>query len=874
MFMFTNKTRAAAGAPTWLRRSLSAIVAVVTLFTGLVGISTPGHAATNHTITVHYFRYEADYDTWNVWMWPKGSAGAAYDFSSTDSFGKVGTFTVPGSAGVDVGFIVRQGAWVAKDVADDRYINTFDNSGNAEVWLIQGDPTIYYSAPNVGPSIRSAVANGFNQIKVLLSKSITLGSGDLGFSLTGPDGTPAVSSVVATDGTSTSTNNVLVNLDGDMQVGNQYTLHQTEFGDAVVNMSTLFDSQAFANAFTYDGSDLGNTYTAQSTAFRVWAPTASQVDLLTFASATTKVSDAVAHSMTKDVKGTWVASLSGDQNGTIYAYQVHVNGHTNVANDPYVRATTVNGGRGVVVNLDATNPSGFAAETKPAFSGKPTDASIYELHVRDLSMDASSGITPANRGKYLAFTEMNTHAPDGKTLTGVSAIKALGVTHVELLPVYDFSSVDEKSPTFNWGYDPDNYNVPEGSYSSDPSNPTARITELKQAIQSMHAAGLRVNMDVVYNHVASAAAFSEEQIVPGYFFRTEADGSAANGTGVGNEVASQRTMVRKFIVDSVKYWATQYHFDGFRFDLMGILDVTTMNAIRTTLDTVDPSIIIIGEGWKMGDVLSDSDKAYQGNLSKMPGIAAFNDGIRDGLKGSVFSAGDTGWATGKASAAGAVKAGIVGQILYSVSVAGSWGNTQPSQSVNYVECHDNLTLYDKLKTSTNLKAANIVKVDQLTASVVILSQGIPFQQAGQEFLRSKQGDDNSYKSSDAINSLKWNTAAANASTVKYYAGLYALRKAHPAFRMATTAAVRANLKFVSQSKGVLSYSLNGKAVGDKASTIFVAHNPSAKDLTVKLPATGNWTILVKGAKAGVASLGKIKGKTAVVPAYSTLVLTK
>lgn len=640
------------------------------------------------------------------------------------------------------------------------------------------------------------------------------------------------------------------------------------------NSYSIYDTADFAAKYTYTGNDLGNTYTPTGTAFRVWAPTATKVELLTFATPSTKDSDGVVHTMTADVNGTWIANLPGDQNGTIYAYRVYVNGKVNVANDPYEHASTANGGRAVVVDLNATNPAGFTEQARPAFSGKTTDASIYELHVRDFSIDPSSGISPANRGKYLAFTELNTHTPDGKTLTGISAIKALGVTHVELLPVFDFASVNEWKPTFNWGYDPDNYNVPEGSYSSNPDDPTARIIELKKAIQAMHSIGLRVNMDVVYNHVSSPSLFTEEQIVPGYFFRHEPDGSLANGTGVGNEVASERPMVSKFIVDSVKFWASEYKFDGFRFDLMGILDVNTMNAIRTALDKIDPTIIMLGEGWNMGDVLSDAKKADQGNLPNMPNIAAFNDGIRDGIKGSVFDSTSTGWATGNSGASDAVKAGIVGEVMYSALVSGSWGDVQPGQSVNYVECHDNLTLFDTLTASTKLKGAAKTAVFQLASAVPILAQGMPFIQAGQEFQRSKQGNDNSYNASDAVNSLKWNQSTVNASTVKYFAGLFALRAAHPAFRMTTANQVRSNLKFITQPHSVISYWLNGSAVSDSASAIFVAHNPYKAAVTVKLPATGTWTVVVKGGVAGTVSLGTVKGATASVPAYSTLVLTK
>jgi pullulanase len=333
-------------------------------------------------------------------------------------------------------------------------------------------------------------------------------------------------------------------------------------------------------------------------------------------------------------------------------------------------------------------------------------------------------------------------------------------------------------------------------------------------------------------------------------------------------------MVRKFIVDSVSYWAKEYHFDGFRFDLMGILDVQTMNAVRQALDAIDPTIIVLGEGWNMGDALPDSQKAIQSNLPSMPGIAAFNDGIRDAVKGSVFDSSDTGWATGKLGSADAVKAGIVGEVMYSALVSGNWGDTQPGQSVNYVECHDNSTLYDKLISSTSLTSTNRTKVFQLASSIPILAQGMPFIQAGQEFLRSKNGNDNSYNAGDKVNSLKWNQRTKNIETVKYFAGLFALRAAHPAFRMNTAAQVRANLKFLSAPKGVISYWLNGTAVGDSANVIIVAHNANKVATTMKLPTSAKWTVYVKGSKAGTTPLGTVMGSKVSVPAYSTLVLTR
>ena len=636
-------------------------------------------------------------------------------------------------------------------------------------------------------------------------------------------------------------------------------------------LAKLYDSADFTSKYTYTGDDLGNTYSKNSTKFRVWAPTAKSVSLVTYEKADDLASSGTITAMTADVNGTWVAELSGDKNGLIYNYRVTVDATTNEAVDPYVRATTVNGVRGVVVDLSKTNPANWSKK-KPAFSGKPTDAIIYELHVRDLSMDASSGIPAANKGKYLAFTNLNTTFSGQKT--GISAIKDLGVTHVELLPIFDYASVDETSPTFNWGYDPMNYNVPEGSYSSDPKNPTARITELKSAIQAMHDQKLRVNMDVVYNHVYTASNFSQELIVPGYWFRTDELGNLTNGSGCGNDVASERPMVRKFIVDSVKYWASEYNLDGFRFDLMGLMDIETINQATAALKKIDPTIIVIGEGWDMGTLAAEL-RANQKNISKLNGVAHFNDQIRDGLKGSVFTPADPGWATGKLAARPDIIAGIVGNTAYSADVATKWTTQSPAQSVNYVESHDNLALADKITASVKgVSPAGVAQLSHFASSVAFLSQGVPFMQAGQEFLRSKNGDENSYKSSDEVNSLKWSTKARNATTTKYFQGLIALRKAHPAFRMSTAAAVKANLKFLPTTNDVIAYSLNGSAVKDSAKLIVVIHNPNPGAASVTLPNKGKWTVLVKGSVAGTKAIEILSTNKVSVAGQTTIVLVQ
>ncbi len=875
-------------------------------FTWVSGASSANAALPDSaTVTIHYQRPASDYAGWNAYLWKNvdGNADkevipAGFAFTGSDSFGAIATTTVTGMALFkDIGFIIRSKPdWSgSKDIGADRFL-PISNSGVGEIWLLQGDSKVYTVAPLVDPAIKSAVLDEFRSLTVSLNKTITVtGSGNEGFSVSGGFNVVSVEPVNLS-GSKASV--FKVNVDANFAIGGSYIVtldaHGTNpaFGSVQSSVGNLMNSDGFNELFTYTGDDLGNTYTAEQTDFRVWAPTASKVELVVFSSDVSPSADASVTEMTQSVKGTWVASLVGDQNGTIYMYRVTVNGSSNLAVDPYVRSTTVNGERGVVVDLASTDPAGWASETKPVFSGKPTDAVVYELHVRDLSMDSSSGIPASHVGKFLGLTDNATSTkftvkvtdPKTKrkvnktysTLTGVAAIKNLGVSHVQLLPIFDFASGgDERNANFNWGYDPLNYNVPEGAYSSDATNPNARINELKQAVQSLHSQGLRVTMDVVYNHVSNAASFSQELIVPGYFFRKDESGNLTSASGCGNDFASERPMARKFIVDSTKYWTSQYHLDGFRFDLMGLIDVTTMNQVRAAVSEIDPTNIIIGEGWNMG-TLPEDQRGDQVNIASMPGIGAFNDQIRDGIKGSVFNSSEQGYISGKVDRRSAVKGGVLGQIDnpgYSSDASFAWNTADPGQSVNYVEAHDNLTLRDKLEASTGKKGEPIALLARQAGALVVLSQGMPFMQAGQEFLRSKNGDSNSYSSGDNVNSLKWKQRALNATTVAYYRGLIQLRKTHPAFRLSTSAAIKNNLRFMGSSSGLLAYQLNGAASGDTWSKIVVVTNPGSKTVSQTLPVKANWSLVVSGSKAGTATLSVLKKSNKVsVPAHSTVVL--
>jgi pullulanase len=886
------------------------VLAILTVFAVFATqfAAAPAKALANDTltITVHYNRIAGDYDNWNLWIWKNmdtgaDGAGAEVKFDGEDSFGKKVTFKLEGMKPFDnVGIIARLGNWQKKDVGStwpnggDRFIKSFDASGKAEVWLIEGDKEIYTKEPSIGaikPQINSAILNDFKAVTLTLNNQYTLkGTPTEDFTLTDAKGANVTISSVSLPAGKTASNFVTLNLAADVDIASAYTVNHPIYGKGSVAVGSIMDSKAFADAFTYTGNDLGNTYSPSKTDFRVWAPTATAVKLITYPTLTARNGTEI--NMTKAEKGTWTASVAGDQHLLAYVYRAEVGGVFREAVDPYVRATVIEGDRGVVVDLSRTNPARWTpgAANKPAFSGKPTDAVIYETHVRDLSIDSNSGIPVAHRGKFLAFTDYNTTTTQvvlnkktkkktvvkTKNPSGISAIKEMGISHIQFLPIYDYASVVEAKPTFNWGYDPKNFNVPEGSYATKPADPVNRIMELKTMIQSLHDNDIRVIMDVVYNHVWDAGSFSQEQLVPGYFFRRTSSGEYANGTGVGNETASERPMVRKFIVDSVKYWASEYNLDGYRFDLMGIHDITTMQQVRAELNKIDPTIIVLGEGWNMGEMIPDNQKAAQINALSLPGIAMFNDEIRDAIKGSVFDSGDRGWATGKFTSISGVKAGIVGNIAFDRFVNGRWTTIDPGQSVNYVEAHDNLSLYDKLKASKRGSTeAQLASFHRLSTSVIMLAQGMPFIQAGQEFLRTKLGDENSYKSSDAVNSLKWNSRATNIVSVNYYKALLAIRKAHPAFRMDTAAAVKANLKFLNVDEPVIAYSLDGKAVGDSWNTIVVAHNPSTSAKTITLPSSGDWNVVVTGSRASEATITTLKGVTTVsVPALSTWVAHK
>lgn len=631
----------------------------------------------------------------------------------------------------------------------------------------------------------------------------------------------------------------------------------------------------------YTGNDLGAVYSPKMTRFKVWAPEAESVKLNLYKQG--EGDNLIEqHVMKKSVNGTYVFEKQGDCNGIYYTYTVVNHGEEQEAVDPYTKAAGVNGQRGMVINLAKTNPQGFELDgyRNPEHI---TDAIIYEGSVRDFTMDESSGVF--HNGKFLGLTEANTTNHFGEA-TALDYISDLGITHVQILPAFDFETVDEKNQKaqYNWGYDPDNYNVPEGSYAVSPYDGAVRIQEMKQMVLALHSRGIGVIMDVVFNHTYRRDDSNLQKIVPGYYYRSDETGYT-NGSGCGNEVASDRPMVQKLIVDSLIYWAKEYHIDGFRFDLMGVLDIDTMNVIAERLKEIRPDIYLYGEGWNGGpSSLAEEKCAFKASAKKMPGIGMFNDDIRDTIKGSVFYDDHLGFVNGGTHLENALRYGITGavahpQVDYDAYGSKPWAK-EPGQSINYVSCHDNYTLWDKLSVSCPEASEEKKKaMNRLCAAIVFTSQGVPFIQAGEEFLRSKPLPEkkgfaeNSYNMPDAVNSIKWDNIHEYPDMIAYYKGLMALRKAHPVFRMQSEAEMTQNLCFLSDTpENVVAYLLKGKGADDTPENILVIFNGNDEEILYNLP-EGKWKILVDDKTAGADGKKNISEKTDVEP-LSALVLEK
>lgn len=648
---------------------------------------------------------------------------------------------------------------------------------------------------------------------------------------------------------------------------------------------TVTDYQAYSanlDKSAYSGNDLGASYSKKATTFKVWSPNAASVRVNIFEHGSDNEGDAgsiMSRAMSLDkTTGVWSVTINGDLLNKYYTYSVTHGKTTKETADVYAKACGVNGQRSMVVDLSTTNPDGWEND-KHVLVQNQTDASVWEISVADFSSSESSGVSEANRGKYLAFTEEGTtvNGVQGASSTCVDYLKKLGVKYVQIMPFYDFGSVDENKnimDQYNWGYDPVNYNCPEGSYSSNPKKGEVRIKECKQMIQALHNAGIGVIMDVVYNHTYTSDSWFQ-RTVPNYYYRMNNDGTFSNGSGCSNDTASEHLMFRKYMIDSVTYWASEYHIDGFRFDLMGLHDVTTMNSIRTALDNLyadgsGSQILMYGEAWDMATNCDEGTVlASQKNLKQLSDrIGAFDDTIRDAIKGS--TGGTDGAFVQDGSRRANLKTGIAGQ---SDTTTG-WANV-PSQCVTYASCHDNLCLYDKLVGSVygadgkyRKRYEDLVAMNKLSAAIVITSQGIPFSLGGEEFCRSKDGDENSYASSRKENMLDWENVDLYSDVIEYYRGLYKIRDAFAAFSDSTAATANSLTYLSDVPKGVMGYTINNTESG-KWSQMCVIFNGS--DSAQNVTAKGDWVVLADNKTAGLRNIKNVTNSVK-VEAHSAVIM--
>lgn len=610
-------------------------------------------------------------------------------------------------------------------------------------------------------------------------------------------------------------------------------------------------------------------YSPKSTTFSLTtSPDVKKVDVV-ISDNDSDTAQQLVKSMKRVGTGKWKLTVKNDLKGKYYVFSVYNQAKPDHTPGVFAKAVGVNGKRGVIVDLKDTDPDGWADDVRPELKN-PCDLIIYEMHHRDFSMDMSSGIK--NKGKFLALTEP----------AAISHLRRLGVNAVHILPSFDFASIDESKPDvaqYNWGYDPLNYNVPEGSYSTNAADPKARIREFKQMVQALHKAGIRVILDVVYNHTFDINGSNFQKTYPDYFFRKNAEGKYSDGSGCGNETASDKKLMREFMKESVAYWVNEYHIDGFRFDLMGVHDIETMNEIHDVVAKIDPTIYIYGEGWSAGSCAYPQDKlATKANTCELNGIGAFSDDMRDALRGPFSDDTKGGFLAGVPGQEESIKFGIAGAISHpqidmtKVNYSKVPWTNEPSQMVAYVSCHDDMCLTDRLRSSIPyIGDDELIRLDLLAQTAVLTSQGVPFILSGEEMLRDKKGVHNSYRSPDSINRLDWNNLKRYPQVFDYYAGLISLRKQHPAFRMGSADEVRKNLCFLEAPEGVVAYQLKNNAGGDSWKNIIVVLNSQKTPQTVDVP-ENTYTMVVANGKVDTNGIGLLSGKTLTVAPQSALIV--
>jgi pullulanase len=810
-------------------------------------------------LVVHYHRPDGNYAGWNLWAWPEGGDGASFAFEKSDLFGRYAIVPfpkLPTTGSKRGGFIVRRGNWEEKDFDQDRFVELVPG-GVAEVWVVSGDDAVRTDPAAVDLSLRVVGAFLDASDRITLATTAPLSPRQLKGIAVQAQGTTNPSHIKAINSSKPS---------GGKQIY-EIVLREPIAPEAVGRLSLAFEERLFDDLpqqvvyardvlgnseFTPLDATLGVTYTDKHTTFSTWSPVADKVELVIW----TKSDDSpgVVVPMGRKDRGVWSTQVTGDLHGTPYRYRFTAYGQTREVPDMHCIAANSDSSKSVVVDLARLEPEGWGLLQAPK-SAKPTDEIIYEVHVRDFSVrDATC--PEADRGRYLGLMRGTPRSASGDTLkvsTGIEHLKELGITALHLLPVHDFTA---KRDEYNWGYWTTLFNVPEANYASDPSDPTSPIRELRTAIAGLHRAGIRVILDVVYNHTSDAGPESPfGAAVPYYFFRTTRDGRLVNDTGVGNTIADERPMMRKFMVDSLLHWVRHYRVDGFRFDLLGCHEPATVRMICETLLRERSDLTLYGEPWTGGGTI----RFGKGAQRSMP-IAVFNDHLRNAIRGDLDGSA-IGFATGLGGDDSAVRRGIAGAIEDFA--------TEPGESIAYTSAHDNLTLWDKIVTTQpSATESERRAMQKLALGLVLTSQGMAFLHGGCDFCRTKQGQHNSYNLGDEINLFDWDRKVEYADVFEYVAGLVRLRREHPAFRMADDVQVRKALRFVDSGRFV-AFTIDGDVAGDRWKRLFVAYNDEPTPLKLELP-PGTWTVVVDASRSGVESLATARGGVE-LPPYSMFV---
>jgi pullulanase len=812
--------------------------------------------ASAETLTLNYIRKEGDYAGWKLWVWNQTAHANGFDVEPKSSDGGMLRFeldlTALGLDGKQLGILPRKANWADKDAPD----RMFDPAMPKTLFMVEGDSKLYGKRPVMAVSLRSAMLDSSNTVRLVLGGELNA----VYFS-TNPvsvfsGNAPAKVKKVAIEGGSKEGRVIMLTLADDNPVtvaalnAGQWKVRLNGIGEAALYGGKIFDTKDF-----YYSGELGALRDGKGVTFRVFAPPAAQVTLLL--KKKTDSQDTREVPLAPLSNGVWQARVDENLDGWYYKYKVTRLGATVLGIDPYARAVTAYDGWGMIV-ADAT-------PVAPAPKFDISQSVLYEMHIRDLTIDPRSGVD--KKGKYLGMAEAGTrHTFYSDIKTGLDHLSELGVNAVHVMPVEDFAS-DQSSSAYNWGYMPVNFNSPEGWYATK-TDDLSRVSEFKRMVDAMHKKGLKVIMDVVYNHTAESdpsTVYNFNAFAPGYYYRLKSDGTYYNGSGCGNEFRSDSPMGRKFIIDSVKYWMSEYKVDGFRFDLLGLIDVDTMAQLSRELRAINPDALVYGEPWTAGDTpIKKNAKGMQKGL----GYAVFNDNFRDAIKGSVFDL-SLGYVQSGADRE-AVKKGITGSI--------DDFTASPMETINYVSCHDNLTLWDRIVLSTTGQATvpEQMAMANMANAIVLTSQGIPFILSGEEMLRTKYGEDNSYNLPDSINMIDWSRKKEHFDVFEYYRGLIAMRKTHPAFRMRTAGDIRAALRFY-EDTGLpvkapgIAYTINGEMAGDIWKQIVVLMNPLKEKMKFALP-KGNFNVAADGKSVHLDGTGAQVADSIMVPPVSLMVL--